>query len=55
MEAINHLTKGLELLKTLPTTPAHTQHELLLHLALGVPLIATRGYGSLEVKHAYTG
>jgi predicted ATPase/class 3 adenylate cyclase len=53
-EAIRHLTKGLEMLKTLPVTPEHTQHELLLHLALGVPLIATRGYGSLEVKHAYT-
>src|SRR5215813_12901419 len=35
VEAISHLTKGLELLKTLPDTPERVQHELTLQLALG--------------------
>ena len=33
VEAIRHLTKGMELLKTLPDTPGHTQQELALQLA----------------------
>ena len=35
VEAIAHLTKGLELLKTLPDTPERAQQELTLQLALG--------------------
>ena len=35
MEAIGHLTKGLELLKTLPDTPERAQQELTLQIALG--------------------
>ena len=35
VEAISHVTAGLELLKTLPETPEHTQQALTLHLALG--------------------
>jgi predicted ATPase len=53
MEAIRHLTKGLDLLKTLPSTPERLQRELLLHIALGAPLIVTRGWGALEVEHTY--
>ena len=34
VEAISHFTKGLELLKSLPETPEHTQQELALHLPL---------------------
>ena len=41
-EAISLLTKGLELLKTLPDTPERTQQELALQIALGTPLIATK-------------
>jgi predicted ATPase len=52
VEAISHLTKGLELLKTLPDTPERTQQELTLQLALGTPLIATKGYKALEVEKA---
>ena len=44
-EAISLLTKGLELLKTLPDTPERTQQELTLQIALGSALIATKGYG----------
>src|SRR5262249_8539601 len=35
-------------------TPEHLQQELTLQVALGVPLIATKGEASLEVEKAYT-
>jgi len=53
VEAIAHLTRGLEVLQTLPDTPEHVSQELTLHLALGVPLVATRGYGASEVEKVY--
>jgi predicted ATPase len=53
VEAIGHLTKGLEVLKTLPDTPQRAQQELTLQVALGAPLIATKGYGAPEVENAY--
>ena len=49
-----HLTKGLELLKTLPDTPEHAQQELTLQIALGTPLMVTKGYAAPEVEQAYT-
>jgi predicted ATPase len=54
VEAITHLRTGLALLQTLPATPECSQHELLLHIALGVSLIATKGYAALEVEQTYT-
>ena len=54
MEAISHLTKGLELLKTLPDTPERAQQELTLQITLGTPLMATKGYAAPEVERAYT-
>jgi predicted ATPase len=54
VEAISHFTKGLELLKTLPDTPGRLQQELVLQLALGVPLRATKGIAAPEVERAYT-
>jgi class 3 adenylate cyclase/predicted ATPase len=54
VEAISHLTKGLEVLKALPTTPERIQQELGLQLTLGIPLSATRGYAAPEVAHLYT-
>jgi predicted ATPase/DNA-binding winged helix-turn-helix (wHTH) protein len=53
-EAIDHLTKGLALLSTLPDILTRTQHELTLQIALGVPLIATKGPAAPEVERAYT-
>src|SRR5438128_5412819 len=38
LEAISHLTTGIELLKTLPETPEHTQQALTLHIAFGAAL-----------------
>ena len=53
VEAIGHLTKGLELLRTLPDTPPHAQQELMLQITLGAPLIAAKGYAAPEVKKTY--
>ena len=54
VEAISHFTQALELLKTLPDTPERRQQELMLNIALAVPLTATRGWASLEVERVYT-
>jgi predicted ATPase len=54
IEAISHLTKGLGLLKTLPNTPERTQQELSLQIALGMPLILTKGHAAPEVEVTYT-
>jgi predicted ATPase len=53
VEAVNHLTKGLELLKTLPDAPERSQQELLLQTSLGLALMATRGYADPEVEKVY--
>jgi predicted ATPase len=52
-EATSLLTRGLELLKTLPDTPERTQQELMLQIALGVPLMLTKGPGAAEVERVY--
>jgi predicted ATPase len=52
-EAIAHLTKAQELLMSLPESPERLQQELALQLALGTPLIATRGFASPEVGKVY--
>ena len=46
LEAISHFTTGIELLKTLPETPAHTQHALTLYIALGAALVDGQRTGS---------
>jgi predicted ATPase len=54
VEAIAHLRKGLELLRTLPDTPERWQHELDVQLALGPALMATKGFAAPDVEHVYT-
>ena len=54
LEAISHCTTGIELLKTLPETPEHTQQALTLHIALGGALQVAKGLAAPEVEHAYT-
>jgi predicted ATPase len=54
LEAINHFTTGIALLKTLPETPEHTQQALSLHIALGAALQIAKGLAAPEVEHAYT-
>jgi tetratricopeptide (TPR) repeat protein len=53
-EAINHLTRGLELLESLPDTPARLQQEISLRISLGLSLVATKGYAAPEVERSYT-
>jgi len=53
-EAISHLTKGLELLTTLPDTPGRAQQELTLQITLGASLLATKGYGVPEMERAFS-
>jgi predicted ATPase len=52
-EAISHLTRGLDLLKTLPDTPERAQQELTLQIALGGPLMSTKGFAAPEVEKTY--
>jgi predicted ATPase len=53
IEAIHHLTRGLEVLKTLPDASQHTQQELTLQTTLGPTLMATKGAGAPEVERTY--
>ena len=53
-QAVSHLTKGLELLKTLPETPERNQHELVMQASLGHSLMTSKGYAGAEVEQAYT-
>src|SRR5262249_2270976 len=53
VEAIAHVTKGLDLLKTLPDSPEPTKQELTLQIALGPALIATKGFAAPEVGQVY--
>ncbi|HEY5870199.1 MAG TPA: hypothetical protein VI542_32295, partial [Candidatus Tectomicrobia bacterium] len=54
VEAINHLFKGMELLKTLPDTRERDQRELPLQLTLGPALMAAKGQAAPEARQAYT-
>jgi class 3 adenylate cyclase/tetratricopeptide (TPR) repeat protein len=49
-EAIAHLSKGLELIKSMPETPELMSEELRLQIALTEPLTATKGYTAPEVE-----
>ena len=53
LEAVAHLTKGLELLATLPDTPERVQQELVMQTTLGPALLVTKGQASPEVLQAY--
>src|SRR5437016_3221509 len=52
-EAVQHFTRGLELLTTLPETPARAQQELDLQIALGPVLMAAKGHAAPEVEQTY--
>jgi TOMM system kinase/cyclase fusion protein len=53
VEAISHLTRGLEVLAALPDTAERIQHELVLQTTLGSALMAAKGQGAPEVGQAY--
>ena len=54
VEAIRHLTKALEVVTTLPESPAQAQQELLLQITLAPAWIAVKGYAAPEVRQIYT-
>src|SRR2546426_1957961 len=54
VEAMSHLTKGLELLQTSPEIPQRLQQELDMHIALGKELIGMKGYAAPEVQQVYS-
>jgi hypothetical protein len=53
VEAIAHLTKGLELLRTSPDSSERTQQELARQITLTAPLRAMKGYGAPELETVY--
>jgi tetratricopeptide (TPR) repeat protein len=53
-EAVNHLTKALELLKILPQGVSRSQQELALQITLSVPLMHTKGFAAPEVGAVYS-
>jgi tetratricopeptide (TPR) repeat protein len=52
-EAISQLQKGIELLKHIDDPRKRNQLELDLQIILGIPLLATKGYGAEEVRIVY--
>jgi predicted ATPase/class 3 adenylate cyclase len=52
-ESISHLTKAINILATLPEGRERTERELSLQVALGVPLMLTKGFGAPQVEKAY--
>lgn len=53
-EAIAHLTRGLELLTTLPHTSERHHLELQMHTTLGPALMAVKGQRAPDVERIYT-
>src|SRR5262245_26016680 len=53
-EALDSLTRALDLLKTQPDTPERAQWELRLLLALGPVVIAAKGYAAADVERVYS-
>jgi class 3 adenylate cyclase/tetratricopeptide (TPR) repeat protein len=54
IEAIRHLTKGLQLLHTLPENRERAQQELALQMAMGASKLATSGLATPETGQAYS-
>ncbi len=52
-EAVDHLTRGLELLEALPDAPDRPSQELKLQAALSKALMITKGFGASEVEHSF--
>jgi predicted ATPase/class 3 adenylate cyclase len=53
VEAINHLSKGLEVLLTLPDTLERARQELDVQTTLGPVLMLVKGFASLDTERAY--
>jgi class 3 adenylate cyclase/tetratricopeptide (TPR) repeat protein len=53
VEAIAHFRKALEAVTALPDTTERCKQEIEIQLALGIPLIAVRGYPAEETREAF--
>src|SRR5262249_33753316 len=53
LEAVQHLTKGLQVLATLPHTLVRDHQELDVQIALGLALVSTKGQAAREVEQVY--
>src|SRR5512132_1289814 len=53
-EAIDRLSRGLEILHSLPEGPERDRQELDLQITLGSASLAAKGWGSPEMGRAYT-
>ena len=53
LEAVSHVTRGLEVLSTLPETRERAQQELALQIMLGAALGATKGQAAPEAERTY--
>ena len=54
VEAIRHLSQGIQLLRSLPETPERKWKELRFQTTLGPALLATRGWAAAEAEQAYS-
>lgn len=54
IEAIANLSRGIEILVTLPASVERDQKELKLQTMLAGPMIATRGYGAVETGDVFS-
>jgi tetratricopeptide (TPR) repeat protein len=52
--ALNHFSRGLELLRSMPETPERHQQELEFLTAMGVSLVHSRGHADDQVLETYT-
>jgi len=52
-EAVALLGRSVTLLRTLPDSPSRAEHELALLVAIGVPLLMTKGYAAADVERTY--
>jgi class 3 adenylate cyclase len=54
VEGIAHFRRGLEILNTLPASESLARHQLGIHLKIGGPLTATRGYAAPAIVELYS-
>ncbi len=54
VESIQHLTRGLEILRKTEESRARDEKELQLTMSLGAPLMLTKGYGAPEIEKNFS-
>jgi class 3 adenylate cyclase/predicted ATPase len=53
-EAVKHLTRGVQLVQTLPASPVRDRKELTLSITLGSALMAVKGYAAPETEKVFS-